>query len=70
MLSLHLASVCSDVEKIQSGTGEKIGLFLQYFTTFLLGYLVGFVQGWKLTLVILSIVPLLLVLAVILTTVR
>ena len=62
--------VCSDVEKIQSGIGEKIGLFLQYVTTFLLGYTVGFVQGWKLTLVLISVVPLLLVVAVILTTVR
>lgn len=57
------------MEKIQSGIGEKIGLFLQYLTTFVLGYIVGFVQGWKLTLVLISVLPLLLVVAVILTTV-
>jgi ABC-type multidrug transport system fused ATPase/permease subunit len=59
-LSTRLAD---DVEKIQSGIGEKAGLFLQYFTTFLVGYVVGFVQGWQLTLVIISVLPILLVLA-------
>ncbi|XP_066210393.1 ATP-dependent translocase ABCB1 [Saccopteryx leptura] len=48
-----------DVSKINDGIGDKIGMFFQAIATFLTGFIVGFTRGWKLTLVILAISPVL-----------
>ncbi|OXB84706.1 UNVERIFIED_CONTAM: hypothetical protein H355_001183 [Colinus virginianus] len=48
-----------DVSKINEGIGDKIGLLIQSETTFLTGFIVGFARGWKLTLVILAVSPVL-----------
>lgn len=49
----------SDVSKINEGIGDKIGLLIQSETTFISGFVVGLVRGWKLTLVILAVSPVL-----------
>ncbi|KAF5907181.1 Multidrug resistance protein 1, partial [Clarias magur] len=38
---------------------KKLGTFIQSMSTFLTGFIIGFIKGWKLTLVIISISPLL-----------
>uniref|UniRef100_A0A8C6V1U9 ATP binding cassette subfamily B member 1 n=1 Tax=Neogobius melanostomus TaxID=47308 RepID=A0A8C6V1U9_9GOBI len=48
-----------DVYKIQEGIGDKVGLLLQAMSTFVASFIIGFIQGWKLTLVILSVSPVL-----------
>ncbi|XP_025960915.1 ATP-binding cassette sub-family B member 5 [Dromaius novaehollandiae] len=48
-----------DINTIHEGIGDKICIFVQFFATFLAGIIVGFIHGWKLTLVILSVSPLL-----------
>ncbi|XP_063089932.1 ATP-dependent translocase ABCB1 isoform X1 [Cavia porcellus] len=48
-----------DVSKINEGIGDKIGLFFQSLATFLTGFIIGFTRGWKLTLVILAVSPVL-----------
>ncbi|XP_037238401.1 ATP-binding cassette sub-family B member 5 isoform X2 [Falco rusticolus] len=48
-----------DINTIHEGIGDKICIFVQFFATFLAGIIIGFVHGWKLTLVILSVSPLL-----------
>ncbi|XP_039380537.1 ATP-dependent translocase ABCB1-like isoform X3 [Mauremys reevesii] len=48
-----------DINTIHEGIGDKICIFVQFFSTFLTGLVIGFVYGWKLTLVILSVSPLL-----------
>uniref|UniRef100_A0A8D1PFE1 Multidrug resistance protein 1 n=1 Tax=Sus scrofa TaxID=9823 RepID=A0A8D1PFE1_PIG len=48
-----------DVSKINEGVGDKIGMFFQSIATFFTGFIVGFTRGWKLTLVILAISPVL-----------
>uniref|UniRef100_A0A8V0XG86 ATP binding cassette subfamily B member 1 n=2 Tax=Gallus gallus TaxID=9031 RepID=A0A8V0XG86_CHICK len=48
-----------DVSKINEGIGDKIGFLIQSETTFLTGFIVGFIRGWKLTLVILAVSPVL-----------
>ncbi|XP_018426935.1 PREDICTED: multidrug resistance protein 1B-like [Nanorana parkeri] len=48
-----------DINTIHDGLGDKISIFVQYFSTFLTGIIIGFINGWKLTLVILSVSPLL-----------
>uniref|UniRef100_H3BX23 ATP-binding cassette, sub-family B (MDR/TAP), member 4 n=1 Tax=Tetraodon nigroviridis TaxID=99883 RepID=H3BX23_TETNG len=46
-----------DVYKIQEGIGDKVGLLIQAYTTFITAFIIGFTTGWKLTLVILAISP-------------
>ncbi|XP_064265169.1 ATP-dependent translocase ABCB1 isoform X2 [Passer domesticus] len=48
-----------DVSKINEGIGDKIGLLVQSLTTFVTGFIVGLIRGWKLTLVILAVSPVL-----------
>ncbi|XP_065439363.1 ATP-dependent translocase ABCB1-like isoform X1 [Chrysemys picta bellii] len=48
-----------DINTIHEGIGDKFCIFVQFFFTFLTGIVIGFVYGWKLTLVILSVSPLL-----------
>uniref|UniRef100_UPI00398F5DDD ATP-dependent translocase ABCB1-like isoform X2 n=1 Tax=Pristiophorus japonicus TaxID=55135 RepID=UPI00398F5DDD len=54
----------ADINKINEGIGDKIGLLFQYISTFAGGIIVGFAKGWKLTLVILAASPLLALSAV------
>ncbi|XP_043545733.1 ATP-dependent translocase ABCB1-like isoform X1 [Chiloscyllium plagiosum] len=54
----------ADINKINEGIGDKIGLLFQYIATFAGGIIVGFARGWKLTLVILAASPLLALSAV------
>ena len=49
----------SDVAKIQEGFGDKIGNFFQWIAAAVAGVIIGFVYGWKLTLVIFAVSPLL-----------
>ncbi|MBN3326378.1 ABCBB protein, partial [Atractosteus spatula] len=48
-----------DINKINDAIADQVGIFIQRFTTFICGFLMGFVRGWKLTLVILAVSPLL-----------
>ncbi|NWS25767.1 MDR1 protein, partial [Polioptila caerulea] len=48
-----------DINTIREGIGDKISIFLQFFSTFVSGLIIGFVYGWKLALVVLSVSPLL-----------
>ena len=43
------------------GIGDKIGIFFQWFSTFIFGISVGFYYGWKLAAVIMSVSPLLVI---------
>uniref|UniRef100_A0AAY4AHF9 ATP-binding cassette, sub-family B (MDR/TAP), member 4 n=1 Tax=Denticeps clupeoides TaxID=299321 RepID=A0AAY4AHF9_9TELE len=61
--------LADDIYKINEGIGDKLGMFIQSVTTFLTGFIIGFVKGWKLTLVILAVSPLLGVSAAIITKV-
>ncbi|XP_056142526.1 ATP-binding cassette, sub-family B (MDR/TAP), member 4 [Lampris incognitus] len=48
-----------DIYKIQEGIGDKMGMLIQSFTTFFTSFIIGFIRGWKLTLVILAVSPVL-----------
>ncbi|CAN9514222.1 unnamed protein product [Ophioblennius macclurei] len=54
-----------DVYKIQEGIGDKVGMLIQGFTTFISSFIIGFIKGWKLTLVILAVSPVLAISAAI-----
>ncbi|XP_072329682.1 bile salt export pump-like isoform X2 [Scyliorhinus torazame] len=46
-----------DINKINDAIADQVGIFIQRFTTFVSGFLLGFVSGWKLTLVIIAVSP-------------
>ncbi|KAF9577929.1 Multidrug resistance protein 1, partial [Lunasporangiospora selenospora] len=48
----------SDTQMIYDGMAEKVGLAISSLTTFITGFVIGFTAGWKLSLVLLSCVPL------------
>uniref|UniRef100_A0A8C3A5P2 Bile salt export pump n=1 Tax=Cyclopterus lumpus TaxID=8103 RepID=A0A8C3A5P2_CYCLU len=47
-----------DINKINDAIADQVSIFLQRFTTFVCGFCIGFVKGWKLTLVIVAASPL------------
>ncbi|XP_057304790.1 ATP-dependent translocase ABCB1-like isoform X3 [Hydractinia symbiolongicarpus] len=46
-----------DLTKMQSGIGDKVGMTVQALTMFFAGFGLGFSYSWKLTLIILSLTP-------------
>lgn len=57
-VSQWLCLSCSDINKINDAIADQVAIFLQRFTTFVCGFCIGFVKGWKLTLVIVAASPL------------
>ncbi|XP_044044202.1 bile salt export pump-like [Siniperca chuatsi] len=47
-----------DINKINDAIADQVAIFLQRLTTFVCGFCIGFVKGWKLTLVIVAASPL------------
>ncbi|XP_007539369.2 bile salt export pump isoform X2 [Erinaceus europaeus] len=47
-----------DINKVNDAIADQMAVFIQRMTTSLCGFLLGFFQGWKLTLVIISVSPL------------
>ena len=47
------------MNKITDAIADKFSVFIQRLSTFIGGFIVGFINGWQLTLVILGISPLL-----------
>ncbi|CAN4113601.1 unnamed protein product [Withania somnifera] len=50
-----------DTVLIQDAMGEKVGKFVQLISTFIGGFVIAFSKGWLLTLVMLSVIPLLVI---------
>ncbi|KAJ6660727.1 hypothetical protein lerEdw1_017353 [Lerista edwardsae] len=50
--------ISDDINKINDAIADQVAIFIQRFTTFICGFLLGFVTGWKLTLVIIAVSPL------------
>ncbi|NXA32825.1 ABCBB protein, partial [Eudromia elegans] len=50
--------ISDDINKINEAIADQAAVFIQRFTTFVSGFLLGFVSGWKLTLVIIAVSPL------------
>ncbi|KAJ2158813.1 hypothetical protein GGF46_003504 [Coemansia sp. RSA 552] len=50
--------ISGDVNVVQEGIGEKFSFVMQYTTTFVVGIILAFTKGWRLTLVVLSVLPL------------
>ena len=49
------------MERVQEGTGDKVGLFIQLLSQFFSGFIIAFIYDWKLTLIMLSVAPFLMI---------
>lgn len=50
-----------DLEKLQNGIGEKVGIFIYLLSSFFYSIIISLIYGWKLTLVVLSCAPIMIV---------
>ncbi|CAG5126531.1 unnamed protein product, partial [Candidula unifasciata] len=57
------ARLADDLERVKEGTGDKLGLAVQFLAQFVAGFVVGFIRGWKLTLVMMSLTPVLAIIS-------
>ncbi|XP_050378891.1 ABC transporter B family member 2-like [Argentina anserina] len=53
-----ISAITSDILVVQDALSEKVGNFMHYISRFLAGFIIGFVRVWQISLVTLSIVPL------------
>ncbi|KAG2697817.1 hypothetical protein I3760_07G123500 [Carya illinoinensis] len=58
-----------DTVLIQDAMGEKVGKFIQLISTFIGGFVIAFIKGWLLTLVMLSSIPLLVASGAVVSTI-
>lgn len=49
---------CSDINKISNAIADQVAIFIERLSTFVFGFMVGFIGGWKLTLVVIAVSPL------------
>ncbi|KAI5331896.1 hypothetical protein L3X38_022022 [Prunus dulcis] len=52
-----IGRMSGDTILIQDAMGEKVGKFIQLLSTFIGGFVIAFVKGWQLTVVLLSCIP-------------
>ncbi|KAK6934966.1 ABC transporter-like, ATP-binding domain [Dillenia turbinata] len=53
-----IAAITSDIIVVQDAISEKVGNFMHYISRFIAGFVIGFIRVWQISLVTLSIVPL------------
>ncbi|KAL7787100.1 hypothetical protein V8C37DRAFT_405068 [Trichoderma ceciliae] len=53
----------ADVQAVQSGTSEKVGICIACTSFFLTAYIVAFVKNWRLAAILLSLIPAFLLVA-------
>ncbi|KAJ8650519.1 hypothetical protein MRB53_003542 [Persea americana] len=53
-----IAAITSDILVVQDAISEKVGNFMHYLSRFFAGFAIGFLRVWQISLVTLSIVPL------------
>ncbi|XP_034429802.1 bile salt export pump isoform X2 [Hippoglossus hippoglossus] len=50
--------ISDDMNKINTSIADQVSIFIQRLSTFVFGFMVGFMGGWKLTLVVIAVSPL------------
>uniref|UniRef100_A0A3Q3RNS9 Bile salt export pump-like n=1 Tax=Mastacembelus armatus TaxID=205130 RepID=A0A3Q3RNS9_9TELE len=49
--------LADDINNINSAIADQVSIFIEKISTFVFGFMVGFVGGWKLTLVVIAVSP-------------
>ena len=60
MPSISITVLCllilySDIEKIHTGIGDRLSVFIQWTTSSIGGIIVGFIYDWRLALVMIGV---------------
>ncbi|XP_072301487.1 bile salt export pump [Eucyclogobius newberryi] len=50
--------ISDDINKINNAIADQASFFIERISTFVFGFMVGFIGGWKLTLVVIAVSPL------------
>ncbi|KAM6985033.1 bile salt export pump [Aplochiton taeniatus] len=50
--------ISDDINKINNAIADQVAIFIERLSTFVFGFMVGFIGGWKLTLVVIAVSPL------------
>uniref|UniRef100_H3CJK1 ABC transmembrane type-1 domain-containing protein n=1 Tax=Tetraodon nigroviridis TaxID=99883 RepID=H3CJK1_TETNG len=50
--------ISDDINKINGAIADQVAIFIERLSTFVFGFMVGFIGGWKLTLVVIAVSPL------------
>ncbi|MED6287182.1 hypothetical protein CHARACLAT_013732, partial [Characodon lateralis] len=50
--------ISDDINKINNAIADQVSIFIERVSTFVFGFMVGFIGGWKLTLVVIAVSPL------------
>lgn len=50
-----------DLDKMKEGIGEKVAIFINLVSSFTTSIIISFIYGWKLTLVVLSCAPVIVI---------
>ncbi|XP_075687226.1 bile salt export pump-like isoform X1 [Rhinoderma darwinii] len=50
--------ISDDINKINNAIADQVAIFIERISTFIFGFLIGFIGNWKLTLVIVAVSPL------------
>ncbi|XP_062287117.1 bile salt export pump [Scomber scombrus] len=50
--------ISDDINKINNAIADQVSIFIERISTFVFGFMVGFIGGWKLTLVVIAVSPL------------
>ncbi|CAM8901165.1 unnamed protein product [Rhodiola kirilowii] len=53
-----ISAITNDILIVQDALAEKVGNFIHYISRFIVGFIIGFITIWQISLVTLSIVPL------------
>uniref|UniRef100_A0A3Q3AU90 ATP-binding cassette, sub-family B (MDR/TAP), member 11a n=1 Tax=Kryptolebias marmoratus TaxID=37003 RepID=A0A3Q3AU90_KRYMA len=56
--------ISDDINKINNAIADQVSIFIERLSTFAFGFMVGFIGGWKLTLVVIAVSPLIGIAAV------
>ncbi|KAK7874401.1 hypothetical protein R5R35_001497 [Gryllus longicercus] len=59
--SAFASRLTEDLDKMQDGIGEKLGMFMYLIVSFVGSVIMSFLHGWKLTLVVLTCAPVIIV---------
>lgn len=60
----------SDIAKIHAGIGEKLAILVQWMSTFIAGYVIAFIRGWQLALLLFLCTPFIVLAVYIFSKVR
>ncbi|CAL8268700.1 unnamed protein product [Lota lota] len=50
--------ISDDINKINNAIADQVSIFIERISTFIFGFMVGFIGGWKLTMVVIAVSPL------------